>query len=1146
MGKMRMKILGTLAAMLLSIDAVQGDPWIQQNRWMVLGPMDNPNSYFGDLPNNPTPGHDLGVECPAVGDDWSNGKIPFVDHARARWTNLDALGVGAGDVVDFESLASFLGAKAINVKAAAVIYAVNTTAAPVDVEVCTASDDSIQVRFNDQLVTSLSVVRGTDCDCSEIFPTVLLPGKNKIAVVVWQGLGGWGFRMRLIHSDGTPVDDSVDPEIHFTLDPSGCLGKTTGPEARRSILSINACPVADNEITVKIQANGEGDPDELLTVTETIAGQATPTDISNGGLFTPFAPLENCDKDPKVPIGIFTDHKDIGSPCAGGGTVFREPGTYEVTGTGADIWATGDQFQFAFSRLEGDFSISAHIAKRDWGGPSPASRWGKFGLMARQDCDRLSRYAFVHDSSPNSDPQVPDASGEDPDSIRFAGRSTNGGNDNFEAGNGPAGDHPDFLRIDRAGSHFLGYASANGVDWRLLNDMDWGPNAPGEVLVGLAVTSHGCCAPDTITYDQVQITGGHGGPPPIPAGGTISWKAERSELNQGLFYKIKANGIVSVSGNDGHSAIAGDSQVIISSSSIAPIGPDFDNSLELNTGDIADIAGSITQDPVTQVYTQVANAGGGDFGDTGDFAHFAFKKIAGDFDFTAEIIGRGTTDPLDPNPHGRWGRHGLMARKDCSYISRYSLIDEYLGETAGPFDDGNNRDWPEFRSRLVHHYIGSTYVGAQAFNYPIDQRPDFMKLLRRGNSFYGYLSRDGREWRPIGSDTWQDQDPTEPILVGFTIEKDGSNLKIPVVQFKVQHFGPIDPPILLPISQNDIGSETEVYSTNFDDLNDFQVQHRDGDFDPLIVSGRLRMQDESKLSLSTSAFRKQPIDSIDSAVFQFDFDVFFSSTPGKFPADGLTFALAGGKDTTRVGFAGGSLGYDGLGRSRDQDPDVADQNISSNSFSVEFDTWVGGGTNEGIGSAGAPRKYHLGINATNNANSVVQTSENLPDIFDPKGVHARVRYNRGNVQVWLGPEAGKTDNLTKYLEADLLPISFAAPDESAVFGFTAGTGAAAETGEVDNLKVTRFDPVTTQGTWIRCDSNGDRQRDISDPIATLAWLFNSGDNLGCPAAADCNSDGLQDISDAVFDLGMQFLGGPAPPPPYPGCEAIAGCAGSCP
>jgi hypothetical protein len=200
-------------------------------------------------------------------------------------------------------------------------------------------------------------------------------------------------------------------------------------------------------------------------------------------------------------------------------------------------------------------------------------------------------------------------------------------------------------------------------------------------------------------------------------------------------------------------------------------------------------------------------------------------------------------------------------------------------------------------------------------------------------------------------------------------------------------------------------------------------------------------------------------------------------------------------------------------------------NRSTNSFAVEFDTlqndWYGFGIQsyptDGPGSPSNPRTYHLGIDAGNTVDSVVQTSEDLPDIFDPAGIHARVRYNRGRVTVWLASNAAGAGPLKQYLQADVIPISFAAPDQLAVFGFTAGTGSNTETGEVDNLKVTVFgcdDPPeiavisgrptapVAQGALVTLDGGGS----ASGPgetggITSWRWEVLSG-----PAAVEGPSD----------------------------------------
>jgi hypothetical protein len=69
----------------------------------------------------------------------------------------------------------------------------------------------------------------------------------------------------------------------------------------------------------------------------------------------------------------------------------------------------------------------------------------------------------------------------------------------------------------------------------------------------------------------------------------------------------------------------------------------------------------------------------------------------------------------------------------------------------------------------------------------------------------------------------------------------------------------------------------------------------------------------------------------------------------------------------------------------------------------------------------------------------------------------------------------------------------------------------------------------------RGDANDDGRRDISDPVATLEFLFPETMVLPCIDAADSNDDGQLDISDVVHILGFLFLAGPAPPEPTSAC-----------
>jgi hypothetical protein len=67
--------------------------------------------------------------------------------------------------------------------------------------------------------------------------------------------------------------------------------------------------------------------------------------------------------------------------------------------------------------------------------------------------------------------------------------------------------------------------------------------------------------------------------------------------------------------------------------------------------------------------------------------------------------------------------------------------------------------------------------------------------------------------------------------------------------------------------------------------------------------------------------------------------------------------------------------------------------------------------------------------------------------------------------------------------------------------------------------------------FLRGDSNGDGQVDLSEAQRTFNYLFLGDREPACYDAADANDDGKLDVSDAVFTLRVLFLGEGAMPEP---------------
>jgi hypothetical protein len=69
--------------------------------------------------------------------------------------------------------------------------------------------------------------------------------------------------------------------------------------------------------------------------------------------------------------------------------------------------------------------------------------------------------------------------------------------------------------------------------------------------------------------------------------------------------------------------------------------------------------------------------------------------------------------------------------------------------------------------------------------------------------------------------------------------------------------------------------------------------------------------------------------------------------------------------------------------------------------------------------------------------------------------------------------------------------------------------------------------------FIRGDANRDQVLDVSDAVTTLRHHFVGDVTVRCVDAADTNDDSTFDISDAIYIFNYLFLGGPAPPSPFP-------------
>ncbi len=191
------------------------------------------------------------------------------------------------------------------------------------------------------------------------------------------------------------------------------------------------------------------------------------------------------------PLGVFTDHADVGKPSTiGPGSATYDPATktYTIAGGGENMWATADHFHYVWKKMSGDVTLEATIA---FVGTNPASGTPvghrKACLVLRQTLDSDSVYA--------------DAAGHGDGLTSLQWRAAKG-TVTEEVQSNVVG--PKRLRIEKRGS----YVSMSIGD-------PGGPLHPaggsarveftGDFYVGLGVTAHDTGRIETATFSDVSI-----------------------------------------------------------------------------------------------------------------------------------------------------------------------------------------------------------------------------------------------------------------------------------------------------------------------------------------------------------------------------------------------------------------------------------------------------------------------------------------------------------------------------------------------------------------------------------------------------------------------------------------------------------------
>ena len=173
---------------------------------------------------------------------------------------------------------------------------------------------------------------------------------------------------------------------------------------------------------------------------------------------------------------------DIGAPGVAG-SVSYGGGVTTVSGSGADIYGTSDQFNYVYQPTTStSFTIQAEVTSQ-----TNTNSWAKAGVMIRESTAAGAAYAGVY---------VTPGEG-----VSFQYRATT----NASATNGPETTGltaPYWVRLVRNGSTFTAYTAPDGITWTELGSAT--VTMANYATMGLAVSSHNNSEDSTVTFANVD------------------------------------------------------------------------------------------------------------------------------------------------------------------------------------------------------------------------------------------------------------------------------------------------------------------------------------------------------------------------------------------------------------------------------------------------------------------------------------------------------------------------------------------------------------------------------------------------------------------------------------------------------------------
>jgi PKD repeat protein len=422
-------------------------------------------------------------------------------------------------------------------------------------------------------------------------------------------------------------------------------------------------------------------------------------------------------------------HQDIGAVAAAGSASYSG-GTFTVSGSGADIWDTADEFHYAHQPMSGDGQIVARLAAQQNTDP-----WAKAGVMIREDLTAGSKYAMMAVTSGG---------------LLFQYRSATGGTGGYQLYR--SGTAPYWIKLVRSGSVLTGYASPDGAAWTMVGSANIA--MANSTFVGMAVTSHNDGTLSTAAYDNVNVAASGGTNLPAAPSGLIATPASTTQVNLTWTDNSGNEDGFEVERSTNNAAFTQVALAAANATSYSNTGlansttyyyrlrgfnssgrSPYSNTASATTGTGGGLPGPWQDQDVGLVAapgsagesagTFTVSGSGEDIWDAADAFGFAYQPWSGDGEIVARVAGIQNT--------AAWAKVGVMFRetREASSPNALIFITPYngVGLQSRALAGGNS---------TFTHGPGLT-------------APSWIKLVRTGGTFAGYASSDGVMWNLVGT-----------------------------------------------------------------------------------------------------------------------------------------------------------------------------------------------------------------------------------------------------------------------------------------------------------------------------------------------------------------------------------------------------------